>query len=67
MPGMQSKRRGGEPLNANRQIWAIRIGGLVLVLFGWGIASIPHFDTAQVGLNAVAFGGLAVYASRRRD
>jgi diguanylate cyclase (GGDEF)-like protein len=50
------------PLNANRQIWAIRIGGLVLVLFGWGIASIPHFDTAQVGLNAVAFGGLAAYA-----
>ena len=54
--------RPARPLNTNRQIWVIRIGGLVLVLFGWGITSIPHFDTAQVGLNAVAFGGLAVYA-----
>ncbi len=56
---------------STRHIWALRIAGVVLVLFGWVIATANDLSPQHMVINAVAFGGLAVYglvaaaASRR--
>lgn len=47
---------------STNHIWLLPIGGILLVAFGWGIASLHSFTVEHMVLNAVAFGGLAVYA-----
>lgn len=45
-----------------RHIWALRIGGLVLVVFGWAVASLHDLTLEHMLLNALAFGSLTIYA-----
>ena len=45
-----------------RHIWTLRICGLVLGVLGWAVASLNDLTPEHMLINALAFGGLAVYA-----
>jgi diguanylate cyclase (GGDEF)-like protein len=48
--------------SSTRHIWLLRLGGVVLVLFGWGLATVQDLTAQHMLINAAAFGGLTVYA-----
>ena len=54
--------RDPRALTSPNHVWLLRIGGILLVVFGWGIASLHDLTVEHGVLNAIAFGCLAVYA-----
>ena len=46
----------------NRQVWALRIIGAVLLFAGWSIVAIPDFGSEYFLLDTLALGALATYA-----
>lgn len=63
---LQARHATGTRLQAgasqSRQVWALRIGGVVLLISGWGLASLHNPPVDTMLLNALAFGGVGVYA-----
>lgn len=45
-----------------KHVWALRTGGVVLVVLAWALASAHSLTAEHMLLNAVAFVGLALYA-----
>jgi len=59
---IETTREDHKPQNSNRHVLIFQLGGLVLLVLGWAIATLDHPTPKHMVFNGIAFGGLAVYA-----
>lgn len=59
---MQSQQSNPDLKELNRDVWVLRIAGIVFLALGWLVISIPDFGSAEFAFDTGALSGLAIYA-----